>query len=312
MPKTSAKSYTHTRVTEGILATLAFFNLYKLPVSLQRLWELLYKSEAGIQEVAGELNRLIKLDLVVHKDGLYALEDWNQKTYSNNQGEISKRWNRIKKYYWLLSSIPFVEHISVINSMALGNADSESDIDFFIITKPNRLYFARTWVILLFRLLGVYKKKGRINEKFCFGFYVSSNALSIKDILIPDEDPYLNFWMGTMTPILGERMYEKFLKENRWIYSWFPNFKPVLRITKIKELRPSKKLQKALELVLVFPAMALEPALRRIHIRHTYNLPENSWKSSSTVANKNMLKLHALDPRKDLKKRFYEALQRYG
>jgi hypothetical protein len=51
--------------------------------------------------------------------------------------------------------------------------------------------------------------------------------------------------------------------------------------------------------------------LRKIHIRHTFRLPENHWKTSSTIANKDMLKLHALDPRKDLRDSFWGIYSQY-
>jgi hypothetical protein len=311
MLNASPKNYVHEKVTDGILATLAFFDLYKLPVDLQKIWELLYKTEITRAEVERELDRLAKLEVIVSKNGLYALVDWDETNYLGTQMEIDKRWAKIKKYYWLLSSIPFVEYIAVINSVAMGNADSESDIDFFVITRPNRLYFARTWVILLFKLLGVYKNRKVTNERFCFGFYITSDALSIKNLLLPGEDPYLTFWLGTIVPITGERIYEKFMKENRWVYSWLPNFKTAYRLSHIRGLRPASKLKKALEIIFELPAAIFEPLLRRVHIRHTFKLPENHWKTSSTIANRQMLKLHALDPRKDLRQRFQETLAKY-
>ncbi|HYC80003.1 MAG TPA: hypothetical protein VEC17_03165 [Candidatus Binatia bacterium] len=311
MQKTLVRSFTQTKVTQGILSTLSFFELYKLPVSLDRLHQLLYRTQATIEEVESELTRLVKLDVVVHKNGLYALSDWDEAKYLANQMEIDKRWAKVKKYYWLLSSIPFVEHISVINSIAMGNADSESDIDFFVITKPNRLYFVRTWVILFFKLLGVYKNRKVTNERFCFGFYITSDNLSIKHLLLQDEDPYLTFWLGTIVPVSGHRTYERFMKENRWIYSWLPNFRTIYREEVIRSLKPRRRLKMVLEKLLVLPAMVFEPILRRIHVRHTFNLPENHWKTSSTIANKYMLKLHAIDPRKELRTRFYNVLRQY-
>jgi hypothetical protein len=311
MPKALPRSYVHEKVTDGILATLAFFYLYKLPVDLQKVWELLYRTSATRAEVERELSRLAALEVIVSKSGLYALEDWDETAYMGNQMEIDKRWAKVKKHYWLLSSIPFVEHVAVINSVAMGNADSESDIDFFVITRPSRLYFVRTWVILLFKLMGVYKNRRMTNERFCFGFYISSDALSIKDLLLPGEDPYLTFWLGTIIPITGERTYEKFMKENRWIYSWLPNFKTAYRLNAVRDLRPWSGLKKTLQAVFALPAILAEPILRRIHIRHTFKLPENHWKTSSTIANRRMLKLHALDPRRDLRQRFQETLNKY-
>ncbi|MBX4187670.1 MAG: hypothetical protein KW793_00855 [Candidatus Doudnabacteria bacterium] len=311
MLKTLPKPYTQTKVTEGVLATLAFFNLYKLPISSQRVWELLYRVQATKNEVEKELQRLAHSKIVVHKSGLYALEDWEESKYLAGQMEIDKRMSKIKKYFWVLSAIPFVEHISVINSVAMGNADSESDIDFFVITKANRLYFVRSVVITVFKLLGVYKNRKITNERFCFGFYITSDRLSIRELLLPQEDPYLTFWLGTILPITGERIYEKFIKENRWVFSWLPNFRTSLRMDVIKELKASRFLKRVLGILGYFPALIFEPVLRYVHIRHTFNLPENHWRTSSTIANKQMLKLHALDPRKDLRQSFWDTLKQY-
>lgn len=311
MPNTLGKTFVKSKLTEAIIATLAFFDIYKVPITGRRVWELLYRAQATPEAVTLELQRLAQLGIIVFKDGMYALEDWDPKKIQANQIEIEKRWTRIRRYYWILSAIPFVEHISVINSVAMGNADHESDIDFFIVTKPNRLYFVRSVIIVVFKLLGVYKNKNHVNMRFCFGFYITSDRLSIKELLLPGEDPYLVFWLGTVTPIYSLKYYEKLIKENRWVHSWLPNFKTMQRLEMYRRLKPNIALKKFLDIACHLPALVLEPALRKIHIRHTFKLPENNWKTSSTIANKTMLKLHALDPRKDLREKFYTILAKY-
>jgi hypothetical protein len=311
MPNTLAKTFVKSKLTEAIIATLAFFDIYNLPLSGRRVWELLYRVKSTPEAVILELQRLAQLGIIAHKDNMYALQDWDPKQFQANQVEIEKRWTRIRRYYWVLSAIPFVEHISVINSVAMGNADHESDIDFFVVTKPGRLYFTRSVIITLFKFLGVYKNKRQVNMRFCFGFYITSDKLSIKELLLSGEDPYLVFWLGTITPIFSLKYYEKLIKENRWIHSWLPNFKTMHRLEMYRRFRPNIALKKFLELICYFPALILEPVLRKIHVRHTFNLPENNWKTSSTIANKTMLKLHALDPRKDLRNKFYSILSRY-
>jgi hypothetical protein len=307
MPPTSApKNLTKTQ--KAIISTLSFFHIYKLPLPARRVWELLYKQEATFEDVQKDLEQLRGQGLIDSDHGLYAIGGWDQKAYEANQSEVARRWRKVQKYYWLLSAIPFVENLSVINSMAMGNADHESDIDFFVITKPGRLYFVRTVIIMLFKLLGVYKTRQKINEQFCFGFYMASSDVNIKPLLLAGEDPYMAFWTGTIIPIVGESAYQKFIKDNRWIFSSLPNFRPEQRLDRIRSLRARRKLKRLLEWVAFIPAVILEPLLRWYHIRHTFRLPENHWATSSTVANKNMLKLHALDPRQDLRRAWEEIL----
>ncbi len=312
MQQTLANTKNLSKTSQAILSTLSFFNIYKLPLSANRIWQLLYFKEATFEDVQKNLEELVRAGIIEHHHDLYAVTDWDQAAFDDKQQEIARRWNKIKKYYWLLSAIPYVENICVINSVAMGNADSESDIDFFVVTKPNRLYFVRTFIIILFKLLGVYKNRTKINEQFCFGFYVTSDNLSLKNLLLPGEDPYMVFWTGTIIPILGEQMYNKFIKENKWIFSALPNFRPEQRLLQIHQLEPSRKLKRFLEILLWVKAVWQEPILRWYHIRHTFKLPENHWATSSTIANKQMLKLHALDPRKDLRKAWQETLQGLG
>jgi predicted nucleotidyltransferase len=302
MPQISAKNLNETQ--KAILSTLSFFHIYKLPLPADRVWQLLYKRQATLDEVQRELTWLTDKGIACENGGLYSLVHFDAWKYHTDQLEIKERWNKVKKYYRLLSSLPFVEEVSVINSVAMGNADAESDIDFFVITKPRRLYFVRTMVIVLFRLLGVYKTRTQINKRFCFGFYMTSDKLSIRDLPLQGDDPYMAFWLGTMIPIRGAKVYERFIKENRWIYSYLPNFNPSQQLIAIKSFRPMSMLKVLISTICYIPAILLEPLLRGIHIRHTFKLPENHWKTSSTIANKQMLKLHALDPRLDLRQKF--------
>ena len=298
---------------KAILSTLSFFHIYKLPLNAERIWQLLYCRQATLDEVKKELLNLSNKGIICENGGLYSLDHFDTWKYHANQLEIKERWEKVKKYYWLLSCLPFVEEISVINSVAMGNADAESDIDFFVITRPKRLYFVRTMVIVIFKLLGVYKTRTKINKRFCFGFYMTTDQLSIKNLLLSEQDPYMAFWLGTMIPIVGHNVYEKFIKENRWIYYYLPNFNLFKRLSLTKDFKPKPRLKFLLSALAYFPAIILESILRRIHIRHTFKLPENHWKTSSTIANKQMLKLHALDPRLDLRAKF-EKIRRqiYG
>ncbi|MGE5298381.1 MAG: hypothetical protein ACM3KM_04420 [Acidobacteriaceae bacterium] len=307
MLPTSAK--TKTALSEAIVSTLSFFHIYSLPLSKERIWELLYRREANFSDVENELNNLVLEKQIIFEHGLYGLQSWNHEVFLSNQKEIERRWTRVKRYFWLLSAIPFVEHMSVINSMAMGNAGSESDIDFFVITKPGRLYFVRSVIIAAFKFLGVYKTREKENEQFCFGFYMASDRLGLEFMLLPEEDPYMYFWLATILPITGEEAYERFISANAWVKDNIPNFETSQRTKWMDSLKPSRITKRILEALCFLPAILLEPALRKIHIRHTFKLPENHWPTSSTIANKDMLKLHALDPRKDLKKRFHEVLQ---
>jgi hypothetical protein len=305
------KSMLKPSVDKAILATLAFFSLSKVPLTKHRIFELLYKFKANEEQVNQVLEKLVVKNKIYKTDGLYSLEPFNPREYEFTKEETSKRWKRVDRYFWLLSLIPFVEHLSIINSLSFGNTTDESDIDFFVITKPNRLYFVRSMIIVLFRLLGVYKTRRKINKQFCFGFYVTPEKLDLRPLMLPDGDPYFVFWLSNMIPVLNEERYDQLIGANEWIYDFFPNFNPIQRRHHLK--RPNVILQGLkfiFEVLLYMPSIILEPLIRWIHVRHTFNLPENHLPTSTTIAEKNILKLHAIDPRKDIRARFRELLHK--
>ncbi len=310
MPQASLNPANLEQVKSAILQTVAFFSLYDLPVSLASLHQNLYKTFADFESVKTQAQELARDGKLVFKNELYALKEWDETKLEANKTEIAKRLRKVKKYLPLLAVIPFVDQISIINSLAMGNADQESDIDFFVVTRPGTLYFVRSVIIVLFRFLGVYKTRKHSNKRFCFGFYITSDHLDLSKVLLPGDDPHFAFWFASFAPLLNRKNYERLVSANPWIYGYFPNFDLDTRLMYLEKRTPLHRLLKLFfEIIAVIPALALEPILRKIHIKHTFGLPENHWSTSTTVANAHMLKLHALDPRKDIRQKFYDLLQ---
>jgi hypothetical protein len=297
-------------VTQGIISTLAFFSLYEIPLPARRIFELLYRTKSTEQEVRQKLDELAGKKKIYRTDVGYSLKPLDPEKYKINQVELKKRWLIVDRYFWILSTLPFVEQLSIINSLAIGNAHQESDIDFFVVTKPNRLYFVRSLIIVLFKLLGIYKTKTETKDRFCFGFYVTKDAEDLSAVLIQGGDPLFAFWFASFAPIFESGAYARLVQDNRWIAEYFPNFKAQDRLFHIRRQRLAGRIvKKFLEIILYIIAVPLEPILRGIHIRHTFKLPENHWETSTTVATARMLKLHALDPRTEIKRKFLELLQ---
>lgn len=314
MPQTSRKVDERTgesSLSGAIIATLAFFSLYKLPISSKRLYELLLNYKAGLEEVETALEILVLDNKILRSNNLYFLQNWSPETYHGNQLEITKKWAKIDRYFNWLAMLPFVKQISLINSLAMGTADSDSDIDFFVITKSNRLYFIRSMIIVLFRLLGVYKTRQKIKDRFCFGFFISEDSLNLEHLLIKPLDPYLLFWLANMRPIIGGQQFWHLMQANAWLNDYFPNFKPMNRLATIKQSGFLVKVFKfLLEVMFWLPSLLVEPILRRIHINHTFKLAENNTVTSTTIANAKMLKLHGYDVRAEVARAYERVLAR--
>ncbi len=297
------------KIAPGIISTLAFFSLYNLPLSAKRIHELLAQSSASLTEVEQTLSQLVADHKILQTNSLYALKRWDVATYNTNQIELTKKWAKIDRWFNWLSLLPFVRGIAVINSLALGTADSDSDIDFFVVTKKNRLYFVRSVIIVLFRILGVYKTRTHIKDRFCFGFFVDEQSLEFEKLMLKPRDPYFVYWLASLRPIAGGRAYHRLMQNNLWLKHHFPNFEPKQRDLTLKQAHPLIRLGKGiLEVLLWLPVSLVEPLLRNIHIKHTFKLAENNTVTSSTIANRSMLKLHGYDVRAEVASEYERAL----
>ena len=104
----------------------------------------------------------------------------------------------------------------------------DSDVDYFIITNPNRL-----WVTRL--LLMLFKKIFLLNSRkiFCINYFVDTETLEIeeKNIFTATE-------LATLIPTYGTDLYEKLYSKNIWIKDFYPNF-PKRETSKISEQNKS-------------------------------------------------------------------------
>lgn len=296
-----------TDLDSGILASLSFFSLYGLPLSKHRIFELMYKVSGSREQINQRLDVMVQQGRVQRTADLYSLKPWKQDRFAVNKLEMEKRWQKIQRYSGILRLIPYIEHLSIIHSLAIGNVDQESDIDFFVITKPNRLYFVRSVIIVLFKFLGVYKTRKKIKEQFCFGYYLTTKNLNLAEL--EGKDDFLAFWYAAHIPIFGRGVHEDLVQANPWIYEYFPNFQGDARNRYFSESILLSLVKKVLEILLFLPAILAEPVLRKIHITHTFNLPENHWPTSLTVASRDMLKLQALSQRQQINNAFAAVLQ---
>jgi len=119
------------------------------------------------------------------------------------------------------------------------------------------------------------------------------------------SDPYLFFWIASLKPIFGFKSYYKLCRENNWLKKELPNFFPKKGILG-KRTFWQKILEKFSSAIIMD---RLENLIRKLQQRRISSLPENSWPSSTTIAKKHILKLHAEDKRQYFRKKLEKKLK---
>src|SRR3989338_6543101 len=121
----------------AILATLVYFDILNFPLTLEEIEFYLYGWSAPKEAIENEISRI---DGIECAGGFYCLRGRGEiiKERKTRQSQSAKLWKRALRFRFLLQICPFVRTLAVCNSLAYGNATSESDIDLFVVTKNGR------------------------------------------------------------------------------------------------------------------------------------------------------------------------------
>jgi len=129
------------------------------------------------------------------------------------RNEIALAWkDKAKNYTKLISLFPFVRAVFLTGSFSKGVMANDSDLDFFIVTEPGRLWFSKL-LMVLFRKLFL----GNSHRYFCINYLVSSDNLSIKDV-----NRFTSMELCTMIPGYGYEYYARMRKLNSWTDQFHP------------------------------------------------------------------------------------------
>jgi hypothetical protein len=199
--------------TEGsILKVLAYFSLFEYPLTKMEITKYLLPGTA-LNEVDSTLEQLVAGNTIFKINEFYLLQNdavlvKRRKEGNQRAAQLLPKAMKIGKF---LSAFPYVTGIGISGSLSKMYADEKADIDFFIITKADRLWIARTF-------MHIFKKftflTGR-QHLYCMNYYIDEKALQLDD-----QNIYTAIETVTLIPAGGTAMAD-FLVTNAWVSEWF-------------------------------------------------------------------------------------------
>ena len=218
------------------LKTILYFSIFRYPLKIEEIHS--YTNYSNLQDTENELSLLIDQKILTKVDEFYVygsdLDSVIKRMRGNMYAERAMVKARQKAYF--IAKFPYVEAVGISGSLSKGYYDNTSDIDFFVITKPHKLWICRT-------LLMLYKKIFLLNSRkyFCVNYFVSSAKLEIEE-----KNRFTATEMKTLIPLHGKVAFELFYQNNTWVNDYFSKFEP-----ETNPIRDTQKtvLSKAIELV---------------------------------------------------------------
>ncbi len=200
---------------EGSMQSLLYFGIFKYPLTASEVHQY-NPCRATIDEIEASLERLLAREKVIKEDEFYFTETnntWVKKRKLGYQRAIDLLQHS-GKYISVIASFPFVEGIAISGSLSKFHITDDADIDYFIITKANRLWISRS-------LLHFFKKLTFISghqHYYCMNYFVDTEALSLKQ-----HNPYTAIELATLIPVYNRNLIEQLINENQWVSDYLPN-----------------------------------------------------------------------------------------
>jgi hypothetical protein len=219
-----------TSVQEHILRTLLYFDIFHYPLKENEIFKFLGRNGVEPNAVAADAELLVQNRIIFRFGELFSLHNDNANVLRRIEGNrIATQGMKIaEKMSRKIGRFPFIEAVMVSGSLSKDFMDRESDIDFFIITKPGRLWFARTMLILYKRIF-----LGNSHKHFCVNYFIDTDHLEIEE-----KNLFTATEVATLIPMTNGRLYRKFIESNKWIKQYFPNFEP-RETSALKDFSPS-------------------------------------------------------------------------
>lgn len=223
---------------ESILNAIAYFDIFNHPLTKKEIINLC-ENDVTVENFDHIINDLIKEGRCFNEGDFYSIQE-NIKQLVNQRHQKEKSANNYFKklpfFVGLIKRFPFVRGVAISGSLSKGVMYEDGDIDYFIVTAPERLWICRSLLVL-------FKKVFLLNSKkyFCVNYFVDENNLEIID-----KNMFTAVEISYLLPVFNTPLINKLKEENSWTKNYFPQFKHPLSLS----YHPSeKKKRKGMEVL---------------------------------------------------------------
>ncbi len=256
----------HTTLSEEVIKTLLYFDIFNYPLKAPEVLNFLRVHGATETEVKHCIDELVEQRRLYRFGDLYGLNPDEQNAERRIKGNReAEKWLEVaKRQARLISRFPFIRSVMASGSLSKGYMDETSDLDFFVVTAPNRLWIARA-------LIALYKRIFLLNshKKFCVNYFIDTLHLEIEE-----KNLFTATELATLIPLYNHQYYELMLASNKWLRDFLPNYRGREADT---ENFFSPAVQTSFEFLLTPFAPALDKWLMQMALRRWKRLYENKF-----------------------------------
>jgi len=261
-------SETDILLKKHVLRTLLYYDIFNYPLTSTEVFRFLGMNSITEKDVLVALNTLTEDSVVFRLEDFYSVQPpeliVQRRKKGNRAAEDIYKLATAKAAF--ISKFPFVRAVLASGSLSKGYMDEKSDLDFFVVTAPKRLWIART-------LLVGYKRffLSNSHKYFCVNYLVDEDHLEIEE-----KNLFTATELATALPLYGSQYYERLMTVNTWLKDYFPNYarRPTDRIPASKTYGLKRLLESVINFVF---ADTIESFFRQLTRRRWKRMYEKDY-----------------------------------
>ena len=202
-------------VRQAAVRAVAYADVFSYALDAAQISRYLHGVAAADAAIAAALEQATAAGgPLSHRDGFYTLRGREDLVAQRHRraAMATRLWPVALWYGRLIARLPFVRMVAITGSLAWDNVDADADIDYMVVTEPDRLWVCR-WLIAVLtelqRLAGV---------PLCPNYIISDRALALSD-----RNLYTAYELAHMKPLAGYDVYRQLRAMNPWVESFLPN-----------------------------------------------------------------------------------------
>jgi hypothetical protein len=207
----------HIALEQHVIKTLLYFDIFNYPLKPDEVFHFLGVNSVSEKDVSQTLNRLTDQRYLFQIRNFYSIQNdeslLTRRLKGNQQAE--KHLPMASRKAMLIAKFPFVRAVMASGSLSKNYMDEKSDLDFFVVTAPGRLWIARTLLVLYKRLILFNSHK-----YFCANYFIDEIHLEIEE-----KNQFTATELATLIPLYNGNVYLKLMEANAWMKDYFPNVK---------------------------------------------------------------------------------------
>jgi hypothetical protein len=225
-------------VEKEVLKVLTYFAYFSYPPTEKEVYTYVGVKTSHLL-LKETLNTLFKKRKIIQKGTRYTLGGYgiffkiNAKRSLISQAKMQFAYTFIAQ----LRKISCIRLIGISGSLSMRNAKVSDDIDLFIIASLNKLWTARFLALICAQLMGVRRKRNdhNIQDKICMNLFFEESELTLP---VYKRNRFTAHEVIQMVPLVNkDKTYERFLFENQWVKTYFPQIRIADRIFRSKKIK---------------------------------------------------------------------------